>query len=98
MTQAGLINGRPIGAPKPKAKKEPDPLPRTAADFHKGMLVWWREPGLERGRLDHAAWVLSVNQDQDTVLIGFFQEPTATREEGHAIVSPRVLRPREGKD
>jgi hypothetical protein len=98
MTTAGLINGRPIGAPKPKPKKEPDPVPRTAADFHKNMLVWWKEPGRDRRMLDKAAWVLSVNQEQDTVLIGFFQEPTATREEGHAIVSPRVLRPRAGKD
>lgn len=71
----------------------------TAANFRKGMLVWWREPGRDyKNRGDRPAWVISVNQEKDTVLIGFFKEPTALRVELTEIVSPRVLRSREGAD
>jgi len=71
------------------------PVP-TAANFHAHQLVWWKEPGRDAKHGDKAAWVISINQDLDQVLIGFYQEPTSNREERTEIVSPRTLRPRQG--
>jgi hypothetical protein len=69
----------------------------TAADFRHGMRVWWRDPNRDPQLGDRAARVLSVNQQNDTVLVEFYKDPTAEREETAEVVSPRTLRAREGK-
>lgn len=95
---AEAISPSGLHRPVTTAKAAPEAPPRvhSASDLRAKQLVWWKEPGRDPQLGDHAAWVISVNQAQDTVLIGFYKDPTAEREERNEIVSPRVLRPRMG--
>lgn len=67
--------------------------------YTKGDTVWWKDPnradqpGLKLG--ERACTVVSVNQKNGTVLVEFFEDPTALRITKVAIVSPRVLRERK---
>jgi hypothetical protein len=65
-------------------------------NFKKDDTVWWQDPnrtGIQE-KFERACWVKSVNEKTDTVLIEYFEDPTAERITKVAIVSPRVLRER----
>lgn len=79
-------------------KAQPEPQPPKAGDFRSKQLVWWDDVNRQAHEGPRAAWVIDVNTKNDTVLVGFYKDPTALREEAVSVVSPREIRPRQRRE